>query len=1078
MSPIDPEVYASRLGLTRESLAKRTSALGLTAVDRELLIRVYPALSKDLTGFIDSLYQHLGTIPEMARMLGDSDHVQHLKRQQQRYLEQLFLEPIEWSYALSRVKIGVIHFQVGLLPSWFIATYAHFVSYCSQVILEKHSDKSESLPTILALLKTVFLDVTLILDAYGLEKELALRAPARSDSPKKSNSPSLDINRSGDTPRSVTSNPLSKVQVTSSGVLERRAFVGLTEHHLELLSNSFQSHRTKITPMIEGFYEAISRFEEVSSLIPAPRVAQLKKQLESYWSEFFLGLFDRPHAASRMVVGVVHERIGLQPQWYFIGVYLQIELLLKDVLSSASESDEEYDAFIRALFFDLSYVIDAYIDARAETVLRTEGYANQLIAGLTSGILVVDGNQRVLSVNQRLLQLLGVDSRLIYQVPVQQALPMKEVTDVLSRIDPSCSNQRHSTIGKLGNRLVRFTAIQLDAWDGVSGNPVAIVLDDVSDLVEFAVRSEEKDFQLSTIIEATELTIWELNISDWSLEAVSSPVLGLTGFRDVYFIGRKSAWLDCIPSSDRDKFIAYCTTIPANGKQTFEHRMHRVDGREIWVRTIIRRSDRNPETSIFGVTIDITDERQDLQRRNELNLAIARGDEKSKILTTMSHEIRTPLNGVIGMLSMLTATKLEAPIAQYVDTAHKSSLELLALLNDVLDISKLEAGRMTVEASRFDLVSLVESVFELFIAEADRKGIAFGVHLDPRLHSGRIGAAPRVRQILINLVSNAIKFTEHGLIQISVAEAGGEVVFEIADSGIGIPESRREHLFKPFHQLHDIGTGSGLGLAISKQLAELMGGNLTAPPRAEGATFLLALPLKRAELLPLPEGKGRAVRLDISPPLLNDLQERLQMAGWRLAGPQESDATVIFVDNREKLAQLRGTQKAVLCGVTKPELRGENVPDGLWCLGLRPLNERTFVEVLSSVDKPIEIEPRYQGAVLVADDNPVNQKVITVMLERLGFDVDVVLNGSLAVDAAKRKSYSLVFMDMIMPELNGTDATRQIRIESQNKKTPIIALTGNILDEEIAECLSSGMNEVLTKPLLFSSLRKVIENYL
>lgn len=590
------------------------------------------------------------------------------------------------------------------------------------------------------------------------------------------------------------------------------------------------------------------------------------------------------------------------------------------------------------------------------------------------------------------------------------------------------------------------------------------------------MRREERETQLSTIISATQLTVWELTTTDWSFRTVSAPVFELTGFRDVYFLGRKSAWLDCIPSSDRDKFIAYCTTLPLAGKQTFEHRIHRADGREIWVKTIIRRTDTHSD-SIFGVTIDVTDERYNAQRTQELNVAIARGDEKSKILATMSHEIRTPLNGVIGMLSMLTASKLDSSVAQYVNTAHKSSLELLALLNDVLDISKLEAGRMTVESSRFDLVALLESVIELFVADAHRKKISFGYHIDPGMSSGRIGAAPRVRQILINLISNAIKFTNHGFVQISAAEAGEEIVFEIADTGVGIPEEKRKHLFKPFHQLHDGGVGSGLGLAISKQLAELMGGTLTAPIRSEGATFLLALPLRRAEPLTIPDGLNRPVFINLPEALSSELQRRLVQANWKITKTID-DAVVAFVESIPTEQALRAEQKVVLCGVVKPNLTGLGVSENVIPLGLRPLNEIALLEILSSIDTPIIAETRYSGTVLVADDNPVNQKVLTLMLERLGFNVEVVLNGTLAVDAAKRKSYSLVFMDMIMPELNGTDATKQIRVESQNKETPIIAVTGNILDEEVAECLSSGMNEVLTKPLHFSSLMKVIENYL
>lgn len=509
-------------------------------------------------------------------------------------------------------------------------------------------------------------------------------------------------------------------------------------------------------------------------------------------------------------------------------------------------------------------------------------------------------------------------------------------------------------------------------------------------------------------------------------------------------------------------------------------------------------------------TREISDKNQALQRSNRelLNAkedAVNRAHARAAFLASMSHEIRTPLNGLLGMLSLSLEEDLSPSQRNRLEIAEVAGQGLLSLLNDILDISKVEAGKLDLELIPFSLRGLAEESATLLAEQGRRKDVELVSEIAPDLPEQLLGDPTRLRQIINNLLSNGIKFTARGEVRLSINFSSGQTRIQVSDTGIGLSEQNQLKIFAPFSQANSDTTrrfgGTGLGLTLCRQLVERMHGEISVSSgERRGTNFLVRLPLSAA---PRQEQQrpadscfeGRRLALDIDPanPHLEPLREQLAYWGISLSHEPDRDAVdAIIRDARPRSGEPRyskgqgghGFPVVYLGELPRSRWPGRTSPLQIALPLVRQQLAATLTRAFfpeqehEFLPAPTAVPNTRALSVLLVEDNRVNQVVASGMLRKLGHEVELADDGAQALEALKQRAYDVVLMDIQMPVMDGYETTRRIRSTLALSGMPIIAVTANVMQGDREACMEAGMNDYITKPYSLGALRSKLSKWL
>ncbi len=709
-------------------------------------------------------------------------------------------------------------------------------------------------------------------------------------------------------------------------------------------------------------------------------------------------------------------------------------------------------------------------------------------------------------------------------IPVMHYTGMAAVT--FTRMD-SALNLTHavevSDLGIAGIILVTFMILGLTI---------------LTSLVDRRFSAQSRELQLSEqryrqLVESAQVILWRWSVDSAQFSFVNQEAEELLGYPAEKWKADGNFLFDHVPPEDRAWVQSFCDAAAgSHGSQRFEHRMICADRKIVWLRTSVRLVQGHGKAKeLVGVMTDITERKEAQEAAERASRA------KSDFLASMSHELRTPMNGVIGMTELVLDTDLTFEQRDYLTTARLSAVSLMTIINDILDFSKIEAGKFDLDPQCFPLHECVEETMRTLAFRAHEKGLELLCDIKPDVPWYAVGDSARIRQIIVNLVGNAIKFTEYGQVELDVVLEAGDgqngdelpVHFIVRDTGIGIPPEKQELIFDAFSQADSSTTrrfgGTGLGLTISSRLVEMMHGKIWVESvPGQGSSFHFIVRLDAAQdASPPPED----VSLSGLPVLVVDdnlanrriLTEMFWM--WQMQ-PAQAASAQDALSHLVRAAQ-RGTPFAlVVTDVHMPEMDGfdlveriQSIPNlaGIPIVMLTSGEKRGDInrckqlgisahlmkpvrraELRAAIVKALNKHPESRSEsdpppqvpapetldvvasrVLLAEDNPVNQRLAARILEKGGHSVVIAGNGREALAALHRDTFDVILMDVQMPEMDGFEATLAIRQDTaQIKDIPIIAMTAHAMTGDRERCLAAGMDAYISKPIRAADLLSLV----
>jgi two-component system, sensor histidine kinase and response regulator len=873
--------------------------------------------------------------------------------------------------------------------------------------------------------------------------------------------------------------------------------------------------------VVDGEMRIIDGNEQLAKLTEVPKKVLLGSSFHGYFAD--------PAAAQSAIKKTFAD-----------GFITNVELVV--MAASGKEIPVSFNA---SLFYRAGRVFGIFGVARdvtrqraIERTLRQEReYSRSLVQSSPDSLLVCNSDLVLTDANEQAVVLTGYAREELIGIRLPslftKAASAQELLEKTSQ-----QGRVHEVELQLLTRTAREIPVSLNAAaftesDGPGRRIVAVVRD-----ISERERAEKERSLLASIVESSGNAIYS-EASDLTMTSWNPAAEKLFGYSAPEAIGRSAVLL--APLDCRGDLLRHAHSVRLSGKpENFETRRLRKDGSVIDV-AITQSPILDPSGAVVALSVtaqDISD-----RRRMEADLAQARDAAlegarlKSEFLANMSHEIRTPLNSVIGMTGLLLDTELNAEQREFAHDVRESGDALLSLINNILDYSKISAGKLVLEEVDFELGGAIEGALELLAEPARSKGLELTSSLDPDVPRYLRGDPGRLRQVLVNLLSNAIKFTERGEVGIGVSKLSenpqeSTLRFEVRDSGIGIAKEKLHLLFQAFTQVDASTTrhygGTGLGLSIARELVQAMHGTIAVSSTpGVGSTFWFTVKVGK-QVDPSKPASERFASLTGTRILIVDDNANSrqilehQLAAWGMLPRTASSA-------QEALAILSAAPRAeafqmALLDVMMPEMDGIELARRIKAdpalakvvvvfassvgtrsdfsvrlLGLdiggwlmKPVPEsslyNTLVKALASVSDTavdsamapreklgaqppssavkFKLSPERKLKVLLAEDNPINQKVATLQLRKLGIEVDTVANGRKAVEASSRQPYDLILMDCQMPEMDGYDATREIRRrESSGRKTVIVAMTAHALPGDREKCLAAGMDSYISKPV-------------